>query len=161
VTRGEPEIAVRIDDARWRHVPRAAAIARRAARAALYACGARYRKTETSVVLASDAAVARLNTQWRKKRGPTDVLSFPAEDRSRRRGSPALLGDVVVAYGVAARDARAADKPLGHHLCHLVVHGTLHLAGYDHQTDHDAERMEALERTILGTLGLPDPYRDA
>ena len=152
---------MRIEDARWRRVPRVAARARRAVRAALGACAPRYRAAETSVVLTSDAAIARLNARWRKTRGPTDVLSFPADDRPRRGGAPALLGDVVVAYGVAARDARAAGKPLGDHLAHLVVHGTLHLIGYDHDSDDAAERMEALERRILGTLGLPDPYRSA
>jgi len=162
VTARAPEIAVRIEDARWRRVPRAAARARRAVRAALGACAPRYRAAETSVVLTSDVAIAKLNAQWRKKRGPTDVLSFPSDDdRPRRSGPPALLGDVVVAYGVAARDARAAGKPLGDHLAHLVVHGTLHLVGYDHDSDDTAERMEALERRILGTLGLPDPYRSA
>jgi probable rRNA maturation factor len=161
VTARAPEVAVRIEDARWRRVPRVAARARRAVRAALAACPPRHRASETSVVLISDAAIARLNAAWRNKRGPTDVLSFPADDRARRRGAPALLGDVAVAYGVAARDARAAGKPLGDHLAHLVVHGTLHLMGYDHDSDDAAERMEALERRILGTLGLPDPYRSA
>jgi len=161
VTARAPEVAVRIEDARWRRVPRVAARARRAVRAALAACPPRHRASETSVVLISDAAIARLNAAWRNKRGPTDVLSFPADDRPRRGGAPALLGDVAVAYGVAARDARAAGKPLGDHLAHLVVHGTLHLMGYDHDSDDAAERMEALERRILGTLGLPDPYRSA
>lgn len=184
MTARAPEVAVRIEDARWRRVPRVAARARRAVRAALAACPPRHRASETSVVLISDAAIARLNAAWRNKRGPTDVLSFPADDRPRRGGAPAcakpasagriakapakkgegrpaLLGDVAVAYGVAARDARAAGKPLGDHLAHLVVHGTLHLMGYDHDSDDAAERMEALERRILGTLGLPDPYRSA
>ena len=159
MTGGAPEIAVRIDDARWRRVPRASALARRAARAALKACGPRYRSSETSVVLASDAAVARLNARWRGRRGATDVLSFPAGDLGR--GALTLLGDVVIAYGVASRDARAAKKPLAHHLCHLVIHGTLHLVGYDHQTDYDAERMEALERAVLEGLGIADPYAGA
>jgi probable rRNA maturation factor len=161
VTARAPEVAVRIEDARWRRVPRVAVRTRRAVRAALAACAPRYRASETSVVLTSDAAVAKLNAQWRNKRGPTDVLSFPADDRPLRRGGPALLGDVVVAYGVAVRDSRAEGKPLGDHLAHLVVHGTLHLVGYDHDSDDAAERMEAIERRILGTLGLPDPYRSA
>ena len=184
MTARAPEVAVRIEDARWRRVPRIAVRTRRAVRAALAACAPRYRASETSVVLTSDAAVAKLNAQWRNKRGPTDVLSFPADDRPRRRGAaarakaasagriakvrakrgeggPVLLGDVVVAYGVAVRDSRAEGKALGDHLAHLVVHGTLHLVGYDHDSDDAAERMEALERRILGTLGLPDPYRSA
>ena len=175
---------MRIEDARWRRVPGVTARTRRAVRAALAACAPRYRAAETSVVLTGDAAIAKLNAQWRNKRGPTDVLSFPADDRPRRggvpacakpasagrtakarakrdEGRPALLGDVVVAYGVAVRDSRAEGKPLGDHLAHLVVHGTLHLMGYDHDSDDAAERMEALERRILGTLGLPDPYRSA
>jgi probable rRNA maturation factor len=161
VTARAPDIDVRIDDARWRRVPRVAARVRRAVRAALAACAPRYRSSETSVVLTSDAAIAKLNAAWRNKRGPTDVLSFPADDHPRSRGAPPLLGDIVVAYGVAARDARTMGKPLGDHLAHLMVHGTLHLLGYDHEADNEAERMEALERKILGTLGLPDPYRSA
>lgn len=161
MTARAPEVAVRIEDARWRRVPGVTARTRRAVRAALAACAPRYRAAETSVVLTGDAAIAKLNAQWRNKRGPTDVLSFPADDRPRRGGVPALLGDVVVAYGVAVRDSRAEGKPLGDHLAHLVVHGTLHLVGYDHDSDDAAERMEALERRILGTLGLPDPYRSA
>jgi probable rRNA maturation factor len=155
------DVEVRIEDARWRRVPRVAARTRRAVGAALAGARPRLEASETSVVLTGDAAIAKLNAQWRNKRGPTDVLSFPAADHRRRRGAPPLLGDVVVAYGVAARDARAMGRPLGDHLAHLVVHGTLHLLGYDHETDSEAERMEALERRILGTLGLPDPYRSA
>jgi probable rRNA maturation factor len=147
-----PEISVRIDDAHWRrNLPRAAALCRRAALAALAAGTRRVRPGAAGIVLTSDAAIAKLNTRFRKRRGPTDVLSFPA-------GEPAILGDVVIAYGVASRDARADGKPLAHHLSHLVIHGALHLLGYDHQSNDEAERMETLERKVLRGMGIPDPY---
>ena len=93
---------------------------------------------------------------------PTDVLSFASGEQpggDRRPGDPpVMLGDIVVAYETSARDAARADKPLADHLQHLVVHGLLHLLGYDHETDDDARRMEAMEVEILRRLGVGDPY---
>ncbi|MDR3508406.1 MAG: rRNA maturation RNase YbeY [Caulobacteraceae bacterium] len=111
------------------------------------------------VLLTDDATVADLNSRFRGKDGPTNVLSFPAPDNPE-----AHLGDIALALGVCQREAQAQGKPLGHHLQHLVAHGVLHLVGYDHLTDSEAETMEALERRILAGLGVPDPYaaeRDA
>jgi probable rRNA maturation factor len=79
------------------------------------------------------------------------VLSFP------QPGGP-LLGDIVLAYETVANEAALAEKPLNHHIAHLVVHGLLHLLGYDHQEDAEAECMERLERVALSTIGVPDPY---
>ena len=105
------------------------------------------------VLLTGDAEVAVLNEQHRGKAGPTNVLSFPAHETARPH-----LGDVALAYGVTAREAAEQDKPLAHHLVHLVAHGVLHLVGYDHESESEAETMEALERRVLAGLGAPDPY---
>jgi probable rRNA maturation factor len=105
------------------------------------------------VLLTSDEAVAELNQQFRGKAGPTNVLSFPASANPENH-----LGDIALAHGVCAREAAEQGKSLEQHLAHLVVHGVLHLLGYDHETDGEAEAMEALERSILKSLGVPDPY---
>jgi probable rRNA maturation factor len=106
-----------------------------------------------AVLLTGDDAVAALNQRFRGKAGPTNVLSFPAA------ANPAgQIGDIALAYGVCAREASDQGKTLEHHLMHLSVHGVLHLLGYDHETDGEAEAMEALERSILETLGVSDPY---
>ncbi|MCE3289269.1 MAG: ybeY [Caulobacter sp.] len=105
------------------------------------------------VLLTSDAAVAALNQQFRHKPGPTNVLSFPAPANPEN-----LLGDIALAYGVCASEAAEQGKTLADHLSHLTVHGVLHLAGYDHQTDDEAEAMENLERRVLAALGVSDPY---
>ena len=105
------------------------------------------------VLLTDDDSVAELNEQFRHKAGPTNVLSFPAPANPEN-----LLGDIALAYGVCAREAAEQGKSLSDHLSHLTVHGVLHLAGYDHQTDDEAETMEDLERRVLAALGVPDPY---
>ncbi len=106
-----------------------------------------------TVLLTGDEEVADLNQRFRDKAGPTNVLSFPAPQTALPH-----LGDIALAHGVCAREAETQGKPLAHHLSHLVAHGTLHLLGWDHQTDDEAEAMEALERTVLAALGIPDPY---
>ena len=128
-------------------------------RRAVAAAAARLRldEAEVAIVLTDDAAIRKLNRSWRKRDRPTNVLSFPAPREpaaSRRR----LLGDVVIAYETAAREAKAEGKPLKNHVSHLAVHGFLHLLGYDHETAEEAEEMEGLERAILFTLGVPDPF---
>jgi probable rRNA maturation factor len=136
----------------------ARAIAKRAAAAALAAKGPK-RTAELSVVLTGDAVVRRLNALYRGKNKPTNVLSFPAEaPTAPPRGVPRTLGDVVLAYGVAAREAKSERKTLKAHLSHLVVHGVLHLLGYDHEHDAEASAMERLEKKILSELGIADPY---
>lgn len=106
-----------------------------------------------TVLLTDDEAVRDLNARFRGKDSPTNVLSFPAAANPE-----GFLGDIALAFGVCAREAADQGKPLGNHLSHLVAHGVLHLLGYDHETDADAEEMEALERAILKPLGVPDPY---
>lgn len=137
---------------------------RRAAAAAWGRAGplaAAGREGEIGLVLTDDAEMAGLNLRFRGRAGPTNVLSFPtgeAAPESNAGGPPALLGDVVVALETTAREARRDGKPVADHLQHLVVHGLLHLLGYDHEEEAAASGMEALEVDILACLGVPDPY---
>ena len=141
-------IDVEIEDEAWsRALPDAEALAVKAATAALDGDGG------VVILLTDDDTVADLNIRFRDKAGPTNVLSFPAPENPE--GS---LGDIALAYGVCAREAEEQGKPLAHHLQHLVTHGVLHLLGYDHLVDDEAEEMEALERRILAGLDIPDPY---
>lgn len=105
------------------------------------------------VLLADDAAVQDLNQRFRDKDKPTNVLSFPAAESAFPH-----LGDVVLGLEYCVAEAEAQGKTLKAHLSHLVVHGVLHLMGYDHVIDEEAEEMEGEERTILGALGYDDPY---
>jgi probable rRNA maturation factor len=120
-------------------------------------------RLEVAVVLADDAELAQLNRRFRGKRGPTNVLSFPAAapDAPVPPGAPLVLGDIVLALETVRREAAAQQKAGADHLAHLVVHGILHLIGYDHHSETDAQRMESLEKSILAELGVPDPYRNA
>lgn len=116
---------------------------------------------EVSVLLADDATVQDLNKTWRGKDKPTNVLSFPAAPQPLPPGAPTPLGDVVLAYETMVRESAEQGKPLQNHLAHLLVHGTLHLVGQDHELgEPEAEAMEALEIAALATLGIPDPYAD-
>ena len=108
------------------------------------------------ILLTDDETVRDLNHRFRGKDRPTNVLSFPAA--AMPGADPQPLGDIVLAYGVCAREAEAQSKTLSNHLTHLIVHGVLHLRGRDHQEDTEAETMEGEERTILASLGVSDPY---
>jgi probable rRNA maturation factor len=108
-----------------------------------------------SVLFADDDAVRALNRTFRGKDAPTNVLSFPAPEGF------GALGDIALALETVTREAEAQGKPLKAHVTHLLAHGFLHLIGYDHESEADAERMEARERAILTRLGLPDPYEAA
>jgi probable rRNA maturation factor len=144
----------------WRRaLPKAPALCRTAARAALARAAGKLGAAELAIVLADDALVAVLNRDYRGIAKPTNVLSFASAEPAPRGPSLRLLGDVVLAYGTIAREARAQGKTLADHLAHLVVHGVLHLLGFDHARAGEARRMEALEVAILGELGVADPYR--
>jgi probable rRNA maturation factor len=146
------DCAVVVLDAAWlKTLPAVERLVRRAARAAL--AGARRSGSKTlTVALADDRRVRLLNARDRQKDKPTNVLSYPSGER-------AFLGDVVLARQTIRLEARMQHKTLADHVSHLVVHGTLHLLGYDHETgEADAERMEALERRVLAKLGIADPY---
>jgi probable rRNA maturation factor len=116
---------------------------------------------EVAVVLTNDAAIRALNAKWRRRDRATNVLSFPAEAGRVSDGTSRLLGDIVIAYETTQREASAQKKPFTNHLVHLAVHGFLHLLGYDHEAQHDAQEMERLEISILARLGVPDPYAEA
>lgn len=141
-------------------LPGAAAIAEESAAAAWRAVAPPAAgPAELSILLADDAAVQRLNKAHRGQDKPTNVLSFPIGDTIVPDGMPAMLGDVVLASGVVSREASVQGKAVAAHFRHLVVHGVLHLAGYDHVAEHDAATMEALEVAILEDLAVPNPYR--
>jgi probable rRNA maturation factor len=119
---------------------------------------------ELAIMLTDDAGIRTLNQNWRGIDKPTNVLSFPAlqppEGVDEPDDMPRMLGDIAIAYETTRREADEEDKPFANHLSHLAVHGFLHLVGYDHEKDDEAEEMEALEREILATLGIADPYAD-
>lgn len=112
---------------------------------------------ELCVSFVDDAQIRELNAQWRGMDKPTNVLSFPTPGALAKKP---LLGDVIIAQETAAREALEQDKGLRDHTAHLIIHGFLHLIGYDHETPSEAEEMEALERRIAAALGLRDPYED-
>lgn len=121
------------------------------------------KNAELAIVLTDDSSIRALNHMWRGLDEPTNVLSFPAEVLSEMPGAPVLLGDIVIAYETVKREADEQGTPFLHHLAHLTVHGFLHLYGYEHEADDEAEAMERLERKILARMQIPDPYaaRDA
>jgi probable rRNA maturation factor len=137
---------------------------RAAAAAAQVAPELAHRRLTASVLFTSDEDIRALNAEWRDKDKATNVLSFPMLEQSdlvdlAPEGPPELLGDIALAYETCAREADEKGLPIDHHAAHLIVHGLLHLAGYDHETsDQDAEAMEALETKALAVMGLADPY---
>jgi probable rRNA maturation factor len=158
-------VAVMVDDRGWEKlVGDPQPLLRRAARAAVKAArrprglrpgGA----VAVTVALMSDRAVRSLNHDFRGQDKPTNVLSFPADSFAiGPRRNRVELGDIALALGVVRREAKAQGKGAADHLAHLVVHGVLHLLGYDHEYDQDAARMERLERKALAALGIADPY---
>jgi probable rRNA maturation factor len=158
----------------WRGLPRAHAIARETMAAAAAESAEASKGGNVSLCLADDAVLRALNLRWRGIDKPTNVLSFPAAavdrvaDRvgraQRARPQPAVvpesaaLGDIALAYETLAREAENLGVSLANHYRHLIAHGFLHLIGYDHETEAEAERMEALETRILARLGIDDPY---
>jgi probable rRNA maturation factor len=161
----------------WRGLPKARALARETIAACVAESGTAARDgAEVSLCLADDAGLRALNLRWRGLDKPTNVLSFPAvafveavadrvgrDQRSRLQPgrdqrSRVQLGDIALAFETLAREASELGIPLADHYRHLVAHGFLHLIGYDHETDEEAERMEALETRILARLGAADPY---
>lgn len=151
-------IDVMVDDDGWSAVPDAEGVAERAARAALASLGDEVPPgAEMAITLTDDARIRILNRDWRDKDKATNVLSFPSPDLPEDV-TPQPLGDVIVARETLLAEARTEDKRPQDHLAHLVVHGTLHLMGFDHEDDAEAEEMEAAERQILAGLGISDPY---
>lgn len=156
-------VVLSVEDPRWETaVPDLEPLANRAVEAALAVLPPPDGPVEVSLMLADDDTVRDLNARWRGKDGPTNVLSFPAAPQPLPPGIARPLGDVVLAYDTVLRESGGQSTPLRNHLAHLLVHGTLHLLGQDHETgESEAEAMEALEVAALGRLGIPDPYADA
>lgn len=146
----EARIQLVVEEAAWRGhrglLPRLTAAADAARRAAKLPA-----KSRLTILLADNARLKTLNHDFRGKNKPTNVLSFPSDEKDYR-------GDIALAYGVTKAEAAAARKSFSDHATHLVVHGVLHLAGYDHERDRDAKIMEPLEVKILARLGVADPY---
>lgn len=116
---------------------------------------------EVSLVFTDDASIREINAEWRSQDKPTNVLSFPAFPVTPGKMPGPMLGDIILAHETLVREADDLGKPFDEHLTHLLVHGFLHLFGYDHIDESDAERMEDLETRILAGLGLSDPYGDS
>lgn len=114
--------------------------------------------SELSILFTDDARIRQLNAEWRGEDKPTNVLSFPQAPGPH---SGPLLGDIILAYETVRDEAALAGKPLEAHMAHLIVHGFLHLLGYDHEDEAEAEEMEALERAALDRIGIADPYAPA
>lgn len=154
------EIDVLVADARWSALDHPEALARKAVEAAFAAAKAAPGEAEISVLLTEDGAIRALNRDWRGKDQPTNVLSFQVPQPMNGR-EPRHLGDIVLAYDTILRESQREAKTLRAHVAHLIVHGTLHLLGHDHETDEEAEVMEALEVQALASLAVDNPYRDA
>ena len=158
----DPDIDIGIEDPAWSTaLTDCESICRRAAAAAAAVRSDPDGAAEIALMLTGDAAVRDLNRTYRHTDKATNVLSFPGDADAAPPGHPLMLGDVVLAYGTVAGEAAAQGKPLADHVAHLVVHGVLHLLGFDHEDDGDAEEMEGLEVRILARLGIPDPYEEA
>lgn len=140
----------------WESVPDVTGWAAAAIGEAILKSGVKLKPgAEISILLTDDAAIRKLNAQWRGKDEATNVLSFPSPGPIETRPS---LGDIAIAYETCEREAGAELKTFQAHVTHLVVHGFLHLVGFDHEAESDAVRMEAMERAILAALGISDPY---
>ena len=161
------QVDIVIEDARWQDMG-LERLAEVAASATLAHLGLDPEQWEISLLGCDDARISALNAEFRGKPQPTNVLSWPSEERGVEEGGAVPdvpcpdpdteLGDIAIAYDTCVREAEAAGKPMADHVTHLLVHGILHLLGYDHIRDKDATLMEATEVEILGKLGLPDPY---
>lgn len=159
-----------IEDARWEAFG-LHPLAERAAQAALAGLGLTGAGFQVSLMGCDDARIAVLNADFRGKPQPTNVLSWPSDERGAEfvgeapelpapgtADDPESLGDIAIAWETCAAEAEAQAKPMPDHVTHLIVHGVLHLLGYDHVEDEDATLMEALEVRILASLGVSDPY---
>lgn len=159
-------IEVVLKDKRWeKRLRRYRACAKEAAGLAVQAAGIDYGNCEgleLSVVLGNDAFIKELNRRFRGKPKPTNVLSFPNMDvmacEFPPQGEHLMLGDVILAFETIEKEARAQGKEFKDHTVHLIIHGVLHLLGYDHEEKREAEKMENLEVRVLKQLGIGDPY---
>lgn len=150
-----------IEDPRWAEtIPDLEALAERGV-AAAFADANFGEAVSLCVMLADDARIQVLNRDFRGMDKPTNVLSFPAEDTPLPPGELRVLGDIALAYDTLLREVNDANKTFRNHFLHLIVHASLHLIGYTHEIDEDAERMEALEIAALRGLDVPNPYEES
>jgi probable rRNA maturation factor len=148
------------ESALWDSLPDAEAIAERALNVASELADVKLMDgAELALLLSDDAHVKSVNQEWRNIDKPTNVLSFPSVEANKLARAP-FIGDIIIAYETVKREAEHDGKDFADHFTHLVVHGFLHLVGFDHQTDAEAKIMEALETRILAELEIPDPYAD-
>jgi len=145
----KPSLVIETGDARWKKT--GCGLSKRIEKIVVATLKRTKAKGSLTLLLSSDARLKELNATFRGKNKPTNVLSFPSEEIG-------YLGDIAIAYGVTAREAKASGKTLADHTLHLALHGTLHLLGHDHEKPREAKRMERLERKILAEFGIPDPY---
>jgi probable rRNA maturation factor len=149
-------LAIDIEHQAWDTLPGLSSLAGQAVAAALEG---RDELGAVTVLFTSDAEMQVLNRQWRGKDKPTNVLSFPAPGgMPMPEDETPPLGDIALAFETVAREAEEQGKSFASHTTHLIVHGMLHLLGYDHETESEAEEMESEERLILARLGIADPY---
>lgn len=152
-------VDIRIAAAGWRAaLPNPAAALRRAVRAALKPELPAGAATALTILLTDDAEMRKLNAGWRAKDKPTNVLSFPAEDAVEPDNPPDYLGDIALGLSTCKREAAEQGKAFADHVAHLTVHGVLHLIGYDHMSEKEAQAMEPREVAILAMLGIANPY---
>ena len=161
-------IAVNVEDQRWTDV-NIEALAEIAFMATLKHLNISRADFEISLLACGDARIADLNAEFREKSTATNVLSWPSQERARPGEHPEPpapdptgmveeLGDIAISYDTCLREAQAGHKPINEHITHLLIHGLLHLLGYDHISDQDAAIMQGLEVELLGKLGISDPY---
>lgn len=167
----ETQVELTIEEPGWEVVPDLAGAATTAATLALQGAGLSPAEYSISVLACSDSRIQGLNTEFRDKAAPTNVLSWPAYDLAPAApgeapptppdppfDGPNPIGDVAIALQTCIHEAKIAEIPLKNHVIHLILHGSLHLLGFDHETDKDAARMEGIESQALAKLGIADPY---
>jgi probable rRNA maturation factor len=156
-------LALEIEDPRWTEsLPHVGDLLRQAIGLALADLPSEGRPIEVGIRLVDDGTIQGLNRDWRDRDKPTNVLSFPLGDPVpvADKDFPWLLGDIVMSFDTVQAESRRDGKGLADHVAHLAVHAALHLIGHDHESDADAERMEAAEVALLTRLGIADPYRE-
>lgn len=158
------DLQISVEDDRWPDEEQLSTLCKRVLDAAVQTLATNEKQPfpkqpcEVSLVFTDDAAIREINAEWRGKDKATNVLSFPAFPVTPGKMPGPMLGDIVIARETLEREAEELEKPFDDHLTHLLVHGFLHLFGYDHIEKDEAEKMEALETRILAGLGLSDPY---
>ena len=152
-------VSIEVEDEAWQALAGLDQLVQTAVASALRSGGADPEESEIAILFTDDQSIAAINAEWRGITKPTNVLSFPAAPGLPvPAGEPRPLGDIVLAHGVIVREAAEQGKTLHDHTAHLIVHGVLHLLGYDHEADAEAVEMERLEAGILKGLGISDPY---